>query len=69
MNVNSTTKVDAATTVSIPSEVFIANAQEDFSRTKGGSVRVIQWIQMLFDHMLMAFMFYSFPLSKYTKIA
>ena len=31
MNVNGTTKVDAATTVSIPPGVFIANAQQVFS--------------------------------------
>ena len=41
MNVNGTTKVDAATTVSIPPGVFIANAQQVFSWTKRGSARVI----------------------------
>ena len=54
MNVNST-KVDAATTVSIPSEVFIANAQQDFSWTKRGSVRVIQLIQMFLNRCLITY--------------
>ena len=55
MNVNSTTKVDAATTVSIPSGVFIANAQQVFSWTKRGSARVIQWIQMFLNRCLITY--------------
>ena len=55
MNVNSTTKVDAATTVSIPPGVFIANAQQVFSWTKRGSARVIQLIQMFLNRCLMRY--------------
>ena len=40
MNVNSTIKVDVATTVKIPMEVIIANAEHVFSCTIGRPARV-----------------------------
>ena len=52
---NSTTKVDVATTVSIPSGVFIANAQQVFSWTKRGPARVIQLIQMFLNRCLITY--------------
>ena len=40
MNVNNTIKVDVATTVKIPLEVIIANAEQVFSCTIGRPARV-----------------------------
>ena len=40
MNVNNTIKVDVATTVKIPMEVIIANAEQVFSCTIGRPARV-----------------------------
>ena len=40
MNVNNTIKVDVATTVKIPMEVIIANAEQVFSCTIGRRARV-----------------------------
>ena len=53
MNVNNTTKVDVATTVKIPLEVIVANAELVFSCTIGRPARVTfiaSVIKMLIDN-------------------